>query len=268
MKPTSLSDHTIADEHQHRPVVDSRRVVRQKATLKRRPLYQHVYDLLMKRIAERVWKPNAPMPSEEELSREMGVSLGTIRKALNDLKTAGLVVRLQGRGTYVVDQSTASRAARFDRLRNSEGERFCGTAVLVEQSSALSSDEERSRLRLEPGANVIRTRRLLRDDHGVYAVEVTCLPTARFRNVLPENVGDYDLPTLAQRCGEHVQHFIESIELERPPPDIAAHLSLEPGSTVMKLDRVMLSPRNDPLEWRIVYCNSTKCVYVCGEAAL
>jgi len=44
-----------------------------------RPLYRQVYDILVRKIADGIWKPGEMLPSEQMLAREMGVSHGTVR---------------------------------------------------------------------------------------------------------------------------------------------------------------------------------------------
>src|SRR3546814_11201727 len=69
-----------------------------------RPLYAQVRTLLLQRLIEGIWKPGTALPSEMQLAQELGVSQGTVRKALDDLAAENLVVRRQGSGTFVPRQ--------------------------------------------------------------------------------------------------------------------------------------------------------------------
>src|SRR5919202_6832930 len=68
-----------------------------------RPLYRQVRALLVRRLAEGVWQPGQLLPSEGQLAAELGVSQGTVRKALDALTAERLLVRRQGRGTFVAE---------------------------------------------------------------------------------------------------------------------------------------------------------------------
>ena len=57
------------------------------------PLYKQVYDVLTQRLQEGYWKPGDLLPSEFALADELGVSQGTVRKALNQLVTEYLLDR-------------------------------------------------------------------------------------------------------------------------------------------------------------------------------
>jgi GntR family transcriptional regulator len=87
----------------------------------KRPLYLQVRDRLAQRIARGEWKPGSMLPSEDELAREVGVSIGTMRKALDGLEEARLVLRRQGRGTTVVDQASEANLNRFNKVTNESG---------------------------------------------------------------------------------------------------------------------------------------------------
>jgi GntR family transcriptional regulator len=65
------------------------------------PLYLQVADLIASRIRSGELAPNRPVPSEHELAATFGVARGTARKALGVLKDRGLVVAVNGRGTFV-----------------------------------------------------------------------------------------------------------------------------------------------------------------------
>jgi GntR family transcriptional regulator len=68
------------------------------------PLYIQVADAIEARIASGELLPNRPIPSENGLTQEYGVARGTARKAVELLRTRGLVATVSGRGTFVVPQ--------------------------------------------------------------------------------------------------------------------------------------------------------------------
>jgi len=68
------------------------------ASLGYRPLYRQVKELLMKRLGDGSWAPGQLLPSEPEIAAGLGVSPGTVRKALDEMSSESLLVRRQGRG--------------------------------------------------------------------------------------------------------------------------------------------------------------------------
>ena len=97
-----------------------------------RPLYLQVRDMLVERIMSGQWKPGAAIANEVELSRELGVSVGTIRKALDVMEQERLITRRQGRGTYVNDHTSDTLATRFNRLRSDDGHCLATSTLTLE----------------------------------------------------------------------------------------------------------------------------------------
>ena len=88
-----------------------------------KPLYLQVKDVLVERLAAGEWSPGGAIPSELELAAQYGVSHGTVRKAIDALADDNLVVRRQGKGTFVATH-TEERASnfRFLRIRRNDGQ--------------------------------------------------------------------------------------------------------------------------------------------------
>src|SRR5262245_34902556 len=122
--------------------------------LSNRPLYLQVRDSLAGRIASGCLRPGSAIPSEMDLAREIGVSSGTVRKALEVMETERLIVRRQGRGTFVNDPGSAELVARFANLHVADGTRVRGKVGSIEIMQGEANDRERERLRLQAGAEV------------------------------------------------------------------------------------------------------------------
>ena len=125
----------------------------------RRPLYLQVRDTLAARIATGTWKPGSLIPNEQDLARELGVSAGTMRKALDLLEAEQVVTRRQGRGTYVNDPASDELAARFSNFRDAGGKRIVGVAKTLEIVEEPATELERERLQLSTGDTVYRMHR-------------------------------------------------------------------------------------------------------------
>jgi GntR family transcriptional regulator len=235
--------------------------------LAREPLYLQVCELLTRRIADGAWKPNSTLPNEMDLAREMGVSTGTVRKALEKLEADRLVVRRQGRGTFVVDQAAPEAASRFDRLRCGDGDPLAWTARLLQQSSGGPTPSERRMLQIGPDERVLRKQRLLSVPGRRFAVEDACLAITRLPG-LDDNgeVGDWCVAALAQRHGVRLARAYEEVRLTLAARDVADLLGIEAGTKLMQLDRVMLSVDQAPIEWRSISCHMREEYYLAEVA--
>ncbi|MBY0421758.1 MAG: GntR family transcriptional regulator, partial [Parvularculaceae bacterium] len=124
-----------------------------------RPLYQQVRELLLARIASGVWRPAESLPSEQTLAGELGVSHGTVRKALDSLAADNLVERRQGKGTYVVEHTQESAHFRFFKITHASGERAmpeCRKSSILRRAAKAG---ERAKLDLAEGGEVFQIRR-------------------------------------------------------------------------------------------------------------
>src|ERR1700741_2827438 len=86
------------------------------------PLYQQIKTLLVRSLQAGEWKPGEAIPSEMELAARFKGSQGTVRKAIDNLATENLLVRRQGKGTFVATHGEQTVQFRFLRLAPDDGE--------------------------------------------------------------------------------------------------------------------------------------------------
>jgi GntR family transcriptional regulator len=230
-------------------------------SLAREPLYVQVCELLSRQIAAGMWKPNAALPNELELAKELGVSAGTVRKAMEKLEADRLVVRRQGRGTFVIDQSAPEIALRFDRVRGCDGEPMAWRSKVLQHGCGAATALEQSMLQLGPGEQVGRKRRLLTASDRPFAVEEASLPLRRLPGVEPATLGDWCIIKLAQQHGLHLARASEEVRLTSASPETAALLGIQPGTALVQLDRIIVGPNASPLEWRSAVCHLQEAYY-------
>jgi len=72
------------------------------------PLYRQVKRVIREQVNSDIWKPDSRIPSENDLVRAFGVSRMTVNRALRELTLEGLLVRLQGVGTFVAPRKAQS----------------------------------------------------------------------------------------------------------------------------------------------------------------
>jgi GntR family transcriptional regulator len=221
----------------------------------KRPLYLQVRDRLAQRIVQGEWKPGAMLPSEDELARQLGVSMGTMRKALDGLEEGRLVLRRQGRGTSVVDQASDAMLNRFNAITDRGGRRIGGNIEVLRQATRYADATEQKRLRIEATEMVLQVARLRRDHGRPLMYEEASLPLSRLPGLDATDAGNYRLPAIAQKSGVHLASAEEEIRLALATPIVAAHLDVKPGTAVLKLDRIVVTDDQRPVEWRVGFCD-------------
>lgn len=229
------------------------------------PLYLQVRDLLLDRISTGIWKPGASVPNEQEIARDLGVSSGTVRKALDTLEQDRLIVRRRGRGTFVIDQSSGDRSIRFSNIRDSLGRRVTGQMELIEQTIDGANEMEQERLRLRQGEPVLRTIRVRRFDAQPYMYEECSIALNRIPGFDGVSAGNYLISAIAQKHGVHLSRARERLTIVSAATEVAERLGVPPGTHLIQLDRVIFAMNREALEWRIAQCNLGKRQYYATE---
>jgi GntR family transcriptional regulator len=229
-----------------------------------RALYLQVRDALAERIASGEWKPGFALPNEGNLAREVGVSPGTVRKALELMEGAGLIKRHQGRGTFVNDQACHELEARFSNLRRPDGEHILGEVKSATIAHGTATEIESKRLRLRAGDPVHRIQRVRHRRGQIVLVEETTLPAALFPALADGNAEfSGSIGAFAQKYGILLGGGEMRISIDAARDNVADALGIAPGTPVMQLDRVLLMLNdNRPVEWRIVHCHVAGAYYL------
>ena len=220
-----------------------------------RPLYLQVKDMLVQRIVAGTWKPGAAIPNEIELSRELGISVGTVRKALDEMESERLISRRQGRGTFVIDQTSDECATRFSNIRDPDGIRIAGEIESCEVIPASASESEARLLHLRNGEPVFRLRRVRVHDDQPFMIEESTIPQARFPGLAQDNDISPSIVVLAHRYGVLLARAEEKISVAAAEGTVAQTLKVADGTPLLKLDRVIFAIDGRPIEWRVASCN-------------
>ena len=166
-----------------------------------------------------------------------------------------LVLRRQGHGTSVVDQTSGAMMNRFNKVVDARGRPIGSKVETLLQTARPAEIKERERLRLGTGETVVRSERLWRERERPLMYEEAFLALGRLPGLRVEDIGDYRLLALAKRCGVHLASAQEQISLAVATPDTAKHLVVAAGIPLLRLDRVVFAEREKPVEWRVALCH-------------
>lgn len=220
-----------------------------------RPLYLQVRDLVLERITNGTWKPGAMLPAEVDLARELGISSGTVRKALDALEAEHVVSRRQGKGTFVNDSKTQMLAWRFDNLRGKDGKLVTVTLRRNHMDLAPACKLEQERLQLPDGDRVVRIRRVLATSDRPYMYEEVSLPERHFAGLSSRAEAPQRIADLSQEFGLLLGRGIETLSAEAASATVADSLGIAKGTPVLVLDRVVFAIDGRPVEWRVASCH-------------
>lgn len=236
------------------------------AGLSFQPLYQQVKERLIQFIVEQRWHPGEVIPNEFRLAEELGVSQGTVRKALNALTEQGVLVRRQGVGTFVSEHTGHSALYRFFPLVADGRALELPTAEMLGLEYIAASGEVAEALGLGSEDRVIymRRRRFL---HGECCLlEHIYLPEKFF----PDFPGADKIPHTLYHFyqtdyGLIVDKTLDRIKAVLCQPEDAELIGIEANQPLLLFDRVAESLNGKKIEYRISRCRSDHYHYLVDQ---
>jgi GntR family transcriptional regulator len=227
-----------------------------------RPLYRQVREQLTRRIADGRWKAGEMVPSEMQIAADLGVSQGTVRKALDDMTAAKLLTRRQGRGTFVATHDEARILFQFFKLQPDGGDPAFPESEVLSVHDGAADEGEAAALALFTGEPVIRIRRIRSLSGRRCIAETIVLPAALFdgigREPIPNNL--YDI--YARQYGVTVAGGSERIKAVAADSATARLLGLAEGAPLLLIDRIATALDGKPVERRVSFCETAAVSYL------
>ena len=222
------------------------------------PLYLQIKALLEKSLEAREWRPGEAIPSEIELAGRYGVSQGTVRKAIDALAADNLVVRRQGKGTFVATHTEErSSLFRFLRIRSNEGGDVAPVSRLLDVRRAKAGGEVAKLLALKPGEPVLVLRRVLEYLGEPVVLDEITLPAALFRGLTKARYDAYRgsmYSFFESQFGVRMLKAQEKLRAVAADAVTAGILGTAPGTPLLSVDRVTLTYGDRPVEVRRGLC--------------
>jgi len=228
------------------------------------PLYRQVYGVLVRRIAEGTWRPAQSLPSEQALAAELGVSQGTVRKAMDALAAENLILRKQGKGSFVAEHTQEHALFRFFRLARPSPGRERVTPTLGDTSVRRRSANraEQTRLELSPKADVVEIRRTRLIDGKPAINEKIILPCSLFPGIDKLDELPNTLYSLYQNVyGISIAFAREELRAVQADGRDAKALQVETGTPLLQVDRIGVALDGRQVEWRCSRCDTRNLVY-------
>lgn len=192
-----------------------------------------------------------PLPNEGHLARKFGVSVGTIRKAIDGLETNGLVKRIQGRGTYVAGIGSHVLRQKFVRLRGNDNDDMRLTYDLISIERVLTPFDVAEAAGWNREMELLKVVQLVRFGGTGFGREVSHLPLARLPNFQRQMTFGQDLYPLLADYGIIVTSARERLSLTNMSRDILEELGAREGEAVLRLTRVAYCMEKKPVEHRV-----------------
>ena len=220
------------------------------------PLYQQIKGLILQSLQSGEWKPGEAIPSEMELAGRYRVSQGTVRKAIDELATENLLIRRQGKGTFVTTHAEEQVQYRFLKLvpdgRDTPGQEPAQRTIIDCKRLRASAEVARG-LALRAGDPVLQVSRVLAFGAVPTILEHLWLPAGPFKGLTAERLRSYDGPMYAlfeSEFGVRMVRAEEKIRAVVPDAEQAALLHVAPGTPLLSVERLAFTYKDTPMELR------------------
>ena len=217
------------------------------------PLYRQIKALILQALEAGEWGPGQVIPSEQELAARFGVSQGTVRKAIDEMAAENLLVRKQGKGTYVASHNDPRALFRFLRLVPLDGDLSHPVSVPLDCWRAKAGQEASRMLEIELGAPIIIVRRLLKFALKPVVIDEIYLSGETFQGLTAEVLQGWSgsLYSLFEtRFGLRMIHAQERIRAVAADRNASEALKVVEGTPLLSVERVTYTYGDKPVEWR------------------
>lgn len=217
------------------------------------PLYRQIKGLMIQALEAGEWRPGQVIPSEQELAVRFNVSQGTVRKAVDELAADNLLVRKQGKGTYVASHNDPRALFRFLRLVPVDGEIAPPESVPLDCWRARAGHEASRMLEINPGDPIIIVRRLLRFSGKPVVIDEIYLPGEVFSALTLEMLKSWtgSLYSLFEaKFGLRMIRAKESIRAVAADRSVSEALGVAEGKPLLSVERITYTYGDKPVEWR------------------
>jgi GntR family transcriptional regulator len=217
------------------------------------PLYQQVKALMTNELQAGIWRPGQSIPSEIELAARFKVSQGTVRKAIDELAAENLLVRRQGRGTFVATHAEQTTQFRFLRLMPDDGVAGGTQRRFIDCRRQRAPAEIVRALGLRSGDSAIQIRRLLSLRSAPVVLDEIWLPAALFKGLTAERLSAYQGPMyhlFESEFGVRMLRAEEKLRAVAADATAAQWLEVAVGSPLLSVERLSLTYGDRPVELR------------------
>ena len=222
-------------------------------------LYEQVRARLIESISAGRWRAGEAIPTEADLADSFQVSIGTVRKAVDELVAQQALVRRQGKGTYVAAHDGRRLMFHFFHIVPRDGKKSYPTVQTLFFRRDRASVHDAQALAISQSDKVIRIRNVLSISGDPVIVDDITLPAEPFRGInekifVARNNTIYHL--YQSRYGINVLRTDERLRAILAARDVAQALGVAPGTPLLEIRRVALTFRDRPVELRISRVNT------------
>ena len=218
------------------------------------PLYEEVKKKITTSLIEGKWLPGEAIPSEIELANTYNVSQGTVRKAIDELSAESILIRRQGKGTYVATHNEENIQFRFLKLTSNIGLKEKLDNQLVSFVKEKATNKLAKILNVNTASTIISLKRVLTFNEKPLILDVIKIPAQSFRGLTAEMVVEKKgsmYRMYETDFGVRMLRADEQIRAVNANPESASLLNIKKNTPLLSVERISYTYENRPLEWRL-----------------
>lgn len=228
------------------------------------PLYREVRQHITAAIDSREWRPGEAIPSEKKLCERFGVSMGTLRKAVDELTASGVLVRKQGLGTFVARHSEDRYLFSFFHLVGRDGHKEFPSVSFRNFAVAAADSFDAEALAVKVGARLYHLSNILSLRGQVTSLDEIYLPSALFPGLSEQRLRNRTATLYQMYQDEFNISVVRATERVRgfaATRSQARLLQTEVGAPLLEIIRTVYTFQDRPIELRYSYVNTKRCEY-------
>jgi GntR family transcriptional regulator len=222
-----------------------------------RPLYEQIKVMITQSLIAGEWRPGEAIPSEFELASRYKVSQGTVRKAIDSLAAENILIRRQGKGTFVATHSAEMIKLRFLRLTSVSGKKELLQNAFISCEKNKANAYIAKTLQIKAGAATIEIKRLLSFSGRPLIYDHIIVPAAPFKGLKGSKVDEWNGSMYSMYesvFGVRMIRAEERLKAIGADHEAAEALGLKEGFPLLSVERVSYTYGDKPMEWRLGLC--------------
>ena len=229
------------------------------------PLYKEVKLRITRGLMDGDWRPGEAIPSEAKLAERFQVSVGTVRKAIDELVAEKILLRQQGRGTFVATHTLDRTLFYFFHLVGKDGRKETPSTEMLTFAHGRADAQEATQLGLSRGERVYRIRNLLRLSGEPVVIDDMVIPAQLFPDLNPAVFGArtgtiYGL--YQARYGINVIRIAERLSATLADDSVGGLLGVRTGTPLLFIARIAYTYNDQPVELRHSLVDTTQHEYL------
>jgi GntR family transcriptional regulator len=228
------------------------------------PLYNSVRSHILTKLRNGEWLPGTKIPTEPELAKLFAVSVGTVRKAVEDLVSEKVLIRRARIGTTVATHEQHNQFSTFFNFSSSESGEMHIEPKLLSFQKVLASNDLANVFEINEGDALILidNLRLINGQYAMY--DRIWLPQKKFIKLTKKSFEHREGSIYSLYQSQFMMTIVrvrEQVEAIKPPEFVTTELNLKKTDPVLKITRYAYTYGDKVIEYRNRYVNTKLSLY-------